>query len=788
MIADNIIKQMHKYLKTCFHKNIKNATSIQIYNALSNSIMEYLSDDWIKSIEAHNNTRRVFYFSSEFLVGRAIFNNLVCLKIYDDVKKLLSDEGFEIQQLEEIEDAALGNGGLGRLAACFLDSAATLNLPVDGYGIRYKYGLFKQKIEDGFQAEYPDDWTKYGDPWSVRCEDDSVEIEFGDQKVVAVAYDMPIVGYGTDHVGTLRLWQAEPVNRFDFGAFNDSKYLEAVKERDLAEDISSVLYPNDNTDSGKVLRLKQQYFFCSASLQDIIKKYKQKYGSDFSQFSSMSAIQLNDTHPVISVAELIRLLCEHEGCSFEEAFSIARQTFSYTNHTIMSEALEKWPKSFIKKIIPNVFEYIQLIQDKFEKEMKLLGVSKKTCSEISPIQGDYVHMANLAVYSCAYTNGVAKIHTDILKNDLFKDWYSIYPQKFQNKTNGITQRRWLLLCNRELADLISRLLKSDAWITNLSELKKLEQFVDDESVIKEFMELKFKKRCQLAEYINQQEGISIDPNTIFDVQIKRLHEYKRQFLNILAILHLYFKIKNHELLDFMPTTFIFGAKAAPGYYRAKAVIKLINSVADLIEKDPTVRKYIKVVFVQNYNVSYAEKIIAAADVSEQISTAGTEASGTGNMKFMLNGAVTLGTFDGANVEIVEEAGLENNYIFGNFVEQIRDISLKYDPVEIYRTDENIKRVLDALDSGLLDHGKSVEMFKELKDSILKGASWHRPDQYYLLADFNDYIRAKLKVNQEYKNKIDFARKCWMNIANAGKFSSDRTIKDYAENIWHITKI
>lgn len=788
MIAYNIIKQMHKYLKMCFHKNIKNATSIQIYNALSNSIMEYLSDDWIKSIEAHNNTRRVFYFSSEFLVGRAIFNNLVCLKIYDDVKKLLSDEGFEIQQLEEIEDAALGNGGLGRLAACFLDSAATLNLPVDGYGIRYKYGLFKQKIEDGFQAEYPDDWTKYGDPWSVRCEDDSVEIEFGDQKVVAVAYDMPIVGYGTDHVGTLRLWQAEPVNRFDFGAFNDSKYLEAVKERDLAEDISSVLYPNDNTDSGKVLRLKQQYFFCSASLQDIIKKYKQKYGRDFSQFSSMSAIQLNDTHPVISVAELIRLLCEHEGCSFEEAFSIARQTFSYTNHTIMSEALEKWPKSFIKKIIPNVFEYIQLIQDKFEKEMKLLGVSKKTCSEISPIQGDYVHMANLAVYSCAYTNGVAKIHTDILKNDLFKDWYSIYPQKFQNKTNGITQRRWLLLCNRELADLISRLLKSDAWIRNLSELKKLEQFVDDESVIKEFMELKFKKRCQLAEYINQQEGISIDPNTIFDVQIKRLHEYKRQFLNILAILHLYFKIKNHELLDFMPTTFIFGAKAAPGYYRAKAVIKLINSVADLIEKDPIVRKYIKVVFVQNYNVSYAEKIIAAADVSEQISTAGTEASGTGNMKFMLNGAVTLGTFDGANVEIVEEAGLENNYIFGNFVEQIRDISLKYDPVEIYKTDKNIKRVLDALDSGLLDHGKSVEMFKELKDSILKGASWHRPDQYYLLADFNDYIRAKLKVNKEYKNRIDFAKKCWMNIANAGKFSSDRTIKDYAENIWHITKI
>ena len=788
MTACDIIKQMHKYLKTYFHKDIKNATSIQIYNALSKAIMEFLSDDWIKSIAAHNNTRRVFYFSSEFLVGRAIFNNLICLKIYDDVKKLLNDEGFEIEKLEEIEDAALGNGGLGRLAACFLDSAATLNLPVDGYGIRYKYGLFKQKIENGFQAEYPDDWTKHGDPWSVRREDDSVEIEFGDQNVVAVAYDMPIVGYETKNVGTLRLWQAEPVNRFNFSAFNNSQYLEAVKERDLAEDISSVLYPNDNTDSGKILRLKQQYFFCSASLQDIIKKYKKKYGSDFSQFSAANAIQLNDTHPVISVAELVRLLCEYENCSFEKAFSIARATFSYTNHTIMTEALETWPKSFMKKIIPNVFRYILLIQDKFEKEMKILGVSKKTCSKIAPIQGDYVHMANLAVYSCAYTNGVAKIHTNILKNDLFKDWHSIYPQKFQNKTNGITQRRWLLLCNRELSTLISRLLKSETWIKNLSELKKLEQFVDDEAVIEEFIKLKFKKRCQLAKYINKHEGIYIDPNTIFDVQIKRLHEYKRQFLNILAILYLYFKIKDNELKNFTPTTFIFGAKAAPGYDRAKGIIKLINSVADLIEKDPLASKYIKVVFVQNYNVSYAEKIIPATDVSEQISTAGTEASGTGNMKFMLNGAVTLGTFDGANIEIVEQAGLENNYIFGNTVEKIRDIASKYDPSKIYETDKDIRRVLDSLDNTLLDGGRSANIFKELKDSILKGASWHKPDQYYLLADFNDYIRAKLQVNQEYQNKIDFAKKCWMNIANAGKFSSDRTIKDYASNIWHITKI
>ena len=786
--ACNIIKKMHKYLKMYYHKDVKNATSIQIYNALSKSIMEFLADDWVKSIEAHDNNRRVFYFSSEFLVGRAIFNNLVCLKIYDDVKKLLNDEGFEIEKLEEIEDAALGNGGLGRLAACFLDSAATLNLPVDGYGIRYKYGLFKQAIENGFQIEYPDDWAKYGDPWSVRRDDDSVNIEFCDQAVVAVPYDMPIIGYGTSHIGTLRLWQAEPVNRFNFSAFNDSKYLEAFKERDLAEDISSVLYPNDNTEAGKILRLKQQYFFCSASLQDIIKRYKQRHGSDFSKFASENAIQLNDTHPVISIAELIRLLCECEECSFDEAFNIARKTFAYTNHTIMAEALEKWPKQFMEKIIPKVFKYILLIQDKFESEMKFLGISKTTYSKIAPIQGDTVHMAHVAVYSCAYTNGVAQIHTDILKNDLFKQWYSIYPRKFQNKTNGITQRRWLLLCNRELSNLISQLLKSDAWITNLSELKKLEQFVNNEEIIEKFIKLKFKKRCQLAEYINKHDGISIDPNTIFDVQIKRLHEYKRQFLNILAILYLYFKIKDNELKNFTPTTFIFGAKAAPGYDRAKGIIKLINSVADLIEKDPLASKYIKVVFVQNYNVSYAEKIIPATDVSEQISTAGTEASGTGNMKFMLNGAVTLGTFDGANIEIVEQAGLENNYIFGNTVEKIRDIASKYDPSKIYETDKDIRRVLDSLDNTLLDGGRSANIFKELKDSILKGASWHKPDQYYLLADFNDYIRAKLQVNQEYQNKIDFAKKCWMNIANAGKFSSDRTIKDYASNIWHITKI
>lgn len=787
MNSSDVIKKMHEYLKADYHKDIDHATALQVYNALSKATMENLSDNWISSIKSHHDGRRVCYFSAEFLVGRAIFNNLVCLGIYDEVKCLLGEQGFDIEKLEEIEDAALGNGGLGRLAACFLDSAATLNLPVDGYGIRYKYGLFKQAIEDGFQVEYPDDWTKYGDPWAIRCEEDSACVEFYDQKVMAVPYDMPIIGYGTNHVGTLRLWQAEAVNRFDFEAFNDCKYRDAVEERDAAEDISSVLYPNDNTAPGKVLRLKQQYFFCSASLQDILKKYKEKYGSDFSKFADMHAIQLNDTHPVVSIAELIRLLCDVEGLPFKEAFSIARKTFSYTNHTIMSEALEKWSKKFMNKVIPKVVKYILLIQDEFEKEMKSLGVSKIISSKIAPVQGDTIHMANLAVYASTYTNGVARIHTDILKADVLKDWYSIYPEKFQNKTNGVTQRRWLLLCNRELSSLITNLLGNNKWITNLSELKKLEQFVDDENVISDFMKLKYEKRCQLAKYINQQDGVSIDPNTIFDVQVKRLHEYKRQLLNILAILHLYFKIKDGDIKDFMPTTFIFGAKAAPGYDRAKKIIKLINSVANLIEKDDVVSKYIKVVFVQNYNVSYAEKIMAAADVSEQISTAGTEASGTGNMKFMLNGAVTLGTFDGANVEIVEEAGRENNYIFGNTVEQIKEISEDYDPVKIYNSDKDIKRVLDALDNDLLDVGKTG-VFKELKDSILKGASWHDPDQYYLLADFKDYISAKLKVNEDYKDRLVFAKKCWINIANAGKFSSDRTIADYAENLWHIKEV
>lgn len=787
MKSSKVMDRFIEILNAQDHVEPAQACATQLHSALAKAVMSQLADQWKSSKSAHESGRRACYFSAEFLVGRAIFNNLLCLGIYDDIKWLLGERGVALERLEETPDAALGNGGLGRLAACFLDSAATLDLPLDGYGIRYKFGLFRQEIEDGFQTEYPDDWTRQGDPWSLRCEQDAVRVRFADQTVVAVPYDMPIIGYQTDHVSTLRLWQAEPVHRFDFAAFNESRYRDAVAQRDAAETISSVLYPNDNTHEGKLLRLRQQYFFCSASLQDLVRTYSRRYGDDFSKFADCHAIQLNDTHPVISIAELIRILCDEKKLSFDQAFAIARKTFAYTNHTIMAEALETWPCDFIKEILPDVFCYIEKVQQAFEKEMAALHVSPKVASRIAPIQNGVVHMAHLGVYASRYTNGVAQIHTEILKSQTLSDWYQIYPQRFQNKTNGITQRRWLALCNRELSALLTRLLGSDAWVKDLSLLKQLEKYADDGSVLDEFISIKEEKKRQLADFIWQHEGVKADPNTIFDVQVKRLHEYKRQLLNALSILHLYFQIKDGRIKDFVPTTFLFGAKAAPGYHRAKGIIKLINSIAELIENDPKVSPYIKVVFLHNYNVSYAEKIVAGSDVSEQISTAGTEASGTSNMKFMLNGTVTLGTFDGANIEIVEEAGEANNYIFGNTVEQLHKLEAKYDPMEIYQSNADIQKVLDALDDGTLDDGGSG-IFAELKQSILKGADWHKADQYFLLADFEDYIRAKLQVNHDKQDRMAFARKCWINLCNAGKFSSDRTILDYAENIWHIQKV
>lgn len=767
-------------------KDVSNATPQEIHNALGLTVMEYIKKDWNTSIEKHLSTRRACYLSMEFLVGRAVYNNLLCLGIYDEVEEIFNSMGTSLSVLEEIEDSALGNGGLGRLAACFLDSASTLSLPLDGYGIRYKYGLFKQSIVDGFQCEEADNWTKYGDPWSVRKDIDSVEIHYADQTVIAVPYDMPIISYKGANVGTLRLWQSEPVNEFDFNTFNNQDYLKASKEKVFAEDISRVLYPNDDTREGKKLRLKQQYFFSSASLTDIIKKHKARFGT-VENLADYVTIQLNDTHPVISVPELIRQLMDYEGVSFEKSFEIAQKVFNYTNHTIMPEALEKWECSLIEEILPRVFEIIIQINEKFVSDMYVKNIDKDTINKIKIIQGNLVHMANIATYCSSYVNGVAEIHTQILKDNTLADWYKIYPERFQNKTNGITQRRWLALCNRELSSLLTEKLGSEDWVSNLDELKKLIPLKDDEETIDRYIQIKDIKKKQLADFIMQKEGISINPNTIFDIQIKRLHEYKRQLLNAFSILYIYFGIKDGSIKDFTPTTFIFGAKSAPGYRRAKGIIKYINEIAKLVANDKEVCDLIKVVFVSNYNVSYAEKLVAGADVSEQISTAGTEASGTGNMKLMLNGAVTLGTYDGANIEIVQEAGEENNYIFGARVEDLKSIMPNYDSRKLYAENKKIQRVVSTLIDGTVSDGGSG-VFRELYFSLLDGASWHSPDNYYLLGDLESYVDAKLKVNKDYKDRKDFAKKCFMNTCNAGKFSSDRTIKDYADNIWHIKEV
>lgn len=761
----------------------KNATVQQIHNALGETLMELFADDWQKSREKHLCSRRACYFSMEFLVGRAIFNNLLCLGIYDEVSEIFEECGISLNSLEEIEDAALGNGGLGRLAACFLDSAATLNLPLDGYGIRYKYGLFKQKIENGFQKEDIDDWTKYGDCWSTRCDKDAVEIKFSNQTVKAVPYDMPIIGCKTNNIGTLRLWQAEPVKEFDFDLFNQQNYLEASKEKIYAEDISRVLYPNDDTDDGKKLRLKQQYFFCSASLNDILKKHKAKFGT-LENLAEHVTIQLNDTHPVISIPELIRLLMDNEGFSYESAFKTACKVFNYTNHTIMQEALEKWNSKLIEELLPRIYEIIIMVNETLLAEMYSKNIDAKAVNNMKIIKDNMVHMANMAVYCSSYTNGVAKIHTEILKDTVLDDWYKVFPERFQNKTNGITQRRWLGLCNRELSAFITQLLGNDDWIIDLDKLKELEKYSDDEETLNKFIQIKSEKKKQLADFIKSKENITINPNSIFDIQIKRLHEYKRQLLNAFSILYIYFGIKDGSIKNISPVTFIFGAKSAPGYRRAKAIIKYINEIAEIISSDNEVNKLIKVVFVSNYNVSYAEKLIAAADVSEQISTAGTEASGTGNMKLMLNGAVTLGTLDGANVEIVEEAGAENNYIFGAKVEELKKILPEYNSRKLFSSNEKIRRVVSTLIDGTVSDGGSGD-FRELYMSLLDGASWHEPDNYYLLGDLESYVEAKLKSNSDYKNRLDFAKKQWINMCNAGKFSSDRTIKDYAENIWKI---
>jgi len=772
-------KNVELILELDYGKSIKEASKVELYNAVSKAAMKLLDKDWgLKS-----NKKKVCYLSMEFLVGRMIYSNLYNMGLLNQFVELMTEHNIDIRIFEDIEDAALGNGGLGRLAACFLDSGATHGIVLNGYGIRYKYGLFKQEFEEGFQRELPDDWQRFGDPWSIRREEEKIRVDFKDQSVWAVPYDMPVIGYGKKTVNTLRLWQSEPIEAFNFELFNNQQYDEAVKNKNEAEAISSLLYPNDSMDEGKKLRIKQEYFFTSATLQDVIKKYKEKYDKDFSSFSKEYIFQLNDTHPVLAIPELIRLLVEKEGLTFAKALRIAKEVFAYTNHTIMAEALEKWNVSLVEEVIPQVYKYIVKLNDELIKELTLFGVvSSEEQKKYLIIDDDTIHMARIAIFVSRSINGVARLHTEILKNDALHEWYQLYPNRFNNKTNGITQRRWLALANMELAGFITDKIGS-SWTTDLDLLKKLENFADDQAVIKQFDDIKQIKKRQLADYIHKHEGVKINPDFIFDIQIKRLHEYKRQLLNAFSILYIYYGLKDGSITEFNPTVFIFGAKAAPGYYRAKAIIKYINEIAEMIAADSEVNDKLQVVFVTNYNVSYAEKLIPAADVSEQISTAGTEASGTGNMKFMLNGAVTLGTYDGANVEIVEQAGIENNYIFGARVEDIEKIKDTYDPVEIYRNDLRIKRVIDTLIDGTFDD-KGTGMFKELYDSLLKGTDWHRPDQYYLLQDFISYCEAKLQVNKDYSDLMTFRKKCFINTANAGKFSSDRTIKDYAREIWN----
>ena len=766
----NILKWTESQLKYTYDVSLQEATPQELHEALGQAVMMSIADNWSNSKHTRMHERKAYYISAEYLIGRLVYSNLYNLGILDEMKQLFAARGVDLAVLEDIEDAALGNGGLGRLAACFLDSAASTNIPLSGYGLRYKYGLFKQSFDaEGNQKEAADDWSKYGDPWSYRRYNHTVKVSFPDHTVLAVPYDVPIIGYGTKNINTLRLWQCEPETPLDFNAFNDQDYLRALAEKNKAEDITRVLYPNDSTWEGKRLRIKQQYVLSSASLQDMLRTYKVAHGNDLSHFADFYAVQLNDTHPAMSIPELIRLLML-EGMDFEQSFSIAQRTFSYTNHTVLSEALEKWPLDLLRSVVPEIVEIILRIDQRLKGENPNLYIVKDNTA----------HMANLSIYVGSYVNGVAAIHTQILKDDCFKDWYHMFPQRFQNKTNGVTPRRWMGLCNPELTQMLKYRIGGD-FLKDMDRLAKLKPMIDDD-MIRQFNAIKHTKKEQLCKIIAEREGVQLNPDFVFDVQVKRLHEYKRQLMNALSIVDIYFRLKNGELPNFQPTAFIFGAKSAPGYARAKAIIRYINRIAKMINNDPAVADKLKVVFVQNYNCSYAEHIIPAADISEQISPAGKEASGTGNMKLMLNGAVTLGTLDGANVEIAQEAGRENEYIFGNTVEQINAAAPNYYARGIYDSNPYLHRAIDTLVDGTVP---TDDAQRELYHALLDGASWHKADHYFILLDYASYIDTKLKANADYADRLNFGRKCLMNIASGAKFSSDRTIRQYAEEIWHI---
>ncbi len=766
----NIVKWTEAQLKYTHDVSLKDANAQELHEALGQAVMMAISDNWNHSKRTRMHQRKAYYISAEYLIGRLVYSNLYNLGILDEMKQLFAERGVDLAILEEVEDAALGNGGLGRLAACFLDSAASTDIPLSGYGLRYKFGLFKQSFDAaGSQKENADDWSKFGDPWSYRRYNHTVKVKFPDHTVLAVPYDVPVIGYGTENINTLRLWQCEAEEELDFNAFNDQDYLRALQQKNKAEDITRVLYPNDSTYEGKRLRIKQQYVLSSASLQDMLRVYKSIHGDDLTHFPELYAVQLNDTHPAMCIPELIRLLMA-EGMDFEQSFQMAQRTFSYTNHTVMGEALEKWDLELLGSVVPEIVNIIWRIDERLKKEHPNLFI----------VRDNTAHMANLSIYVGSYINGVAEIHSQILKDDVFKAWYEAFPERFQNKTNGVTPRRWLGLCNPELTRLIKYRIGGD-FLKDLDKLSKLKPMIDDD-MVGQFNAIKRQKKEQLCKLIEKREGIKLDPSFMFDVQVKRLHEYKRQLLNALSVVDIYFRLKDGSLTDFQPTVYLFGAKSAPGYARAKAIIRYINRIARMINNDPEMDGKLKVVFVQNYNCSYAEVIIPAADISEQISPAGTEASGTGNMKLMLNGAVTLGTLDGANVEIVKEAGMENNYIFGATVPEINERKDSYRSRDIYESNPRLRRAIDTLVDGTVP---TDDAQKELYHALLDGTHWHKADHYFLLMDYESYLDRKLQANRDYADRLSFGRKCLMNIASGAKFSSDRTIRQYAEEIWHI---
>ena len=803
-------KSVKDNVKFLYRKTIEEATQEQIFQAVSYSVKDVIIDNWLATQKAYDeqDPKIVYYMSMEFLMGRALGNNLINLCAYGEVKEALEELGFDLNCIEDQEpDPALGNGGLGRLAACFLDSLATLNYAAYGCGIRYHYGMFKQKIQNGYQIEVPDNWLKNGYPFELRRPEYAKEVHFGGyvrveydpekggnkfihegyQAVKAIPYDMPITGYDNDVVNTLRIWDAEPIVDFELDSFDKGDYKKAVEQENLARNIVEVLYPNDNHYAGKELRLKQQYFFVSASLQAAIAKYKKKH-DDIHKLYEKVTFQMNDTHPTVAVAELMRILMDEEGLGWDEAWEVTRKSVAYTNHTIMSEALEKWPIELFSRLLPRVYQIIEEINRRFilEIQAKYPGNYEKI-KKMAIIYDGQVKMAHLAIAAGYSVNGVARLHTEILKNQELKDFYEMMPEKFNNKTNGITQRRFLLHANPLLADWITEHIGPD-WVTDLPQLKKLAVYADDEKALQEFMNIKFKNKERLAKYILEHNGVEVDPHSIFDVQVKRLHEYKRQLLNILHVIYLYNQIKMHPEMEFYPRTFIFGAKASAGYATAKKIIKLINSVADVVNNDASINGKIKVVFIENYRVSNAEWIFAAADVSEQISTASKEASGTGNMKFMLNGAPTLGTMDGANVEIVEEVGAENAFIFGLSSDEVINYENNggYDPNVIYNTDEEIRQVLMQLINGTFSN--DTELFRDLYDSLLNTKNTDRADRYFILADFRSYADAQKRVEAAYRDEKGWAKKALLNAACSGKFTSDRTIQEYVDDIWHLDKV